>query len=43
MTFSKMGVPSGKQEVIPVHSCLTADLAGYYLTTDGELIEKMGK
>lgn len=33
----------GLTEVIPVHSCLTADLAGYYLTTDGEIIEKMGK
>lgn len=33
----------GLTEVIPVHSCLTADLAGYYLTTDGEVIEKMCK
>lgn len=34
---------AGLTEVIPVHSCLAADLAGYYLTTDGEIIEKMGK
>lgn len=27
--------------VIPVHSCLTADLQGYYLSTNGERIEKM--
>jgi D-serine deaminase-like pyridoxal phosphate-dependent protein len=33
----------GLAEIIPVHSCLTADLAGYYLTTDGERIEKMSK
>ncbi len=29
--------------VIPVHSCLTADLQGYYLSTSGERIEKMTK
>ncbi len=29
--------------VIPVHSCLTADLQGYYLSTTGERIEKMTK
>ena len=29
--------------VIPVHSCLTADLQGFYLSTDGERIEKMRK
>lgn len=29
--------------VIPVHSCLTADLQGYYLSIDGERIEKMMK
>jgi D-serine deaminase-like pyridoxal phosphate-dependent protein len=33
----------GLAEIIPVHSCLAADLAGYYLTTDGERIEKMPK
>ncbi len=33
----------GLAEIIPVHSCLAADLAGYYLTTDGKIIEKMGK
>ena len=33
----------GLAEIIPVHSCLAADLAGYYLTTDGERIEKMSK
>ncbi|HOI50642.1 MAG TPA: hypothetical protein PK167_15110 [Prolixibacteraceae bacterium] len=30
-------------EIIPVHSCLTADLAGCYYTTSGEKIEKMAK
>ena len=30
-------------EIIPVHSCLTANLMGHYLTTDGELIEMMPK
>jgi len=29
--------------VIPVHSCLAADLQGHYLTTSGERIEKMVK
>ena len=33
----------GLTEIIPVHSCLTADLAPYYLTTDAERIEKMAK
>jgi D-serine deaminase-like pyridoxal phosphate-dependent protein len=28
-------------EIIPVHSCLTANLMGHYRTTDGELIEMM--
>lgn len=28
-------------EIIPVHSCLTANLMGHYQTTDGELIEMM--
>lgn len=31
----------GLTSVLPVHSCLTADLAHYYLTTTGERIEKM--
>lgn len=30
-------------EIIPVHSCLTANLMGHYYTTDGELIEMMPK
>ncbi len=30
-------------EITPVHSCLTANLMGYYLTTDGEIIEMMPK
>ncbi len=29
--------------VIPVHSCLTADLQGHYISTRGERIEKMKK
>ncbi|WP_424962705.1 alanine racemase [Ekhidna sp.] len=29
--------------ILPVHSCLTADLQGFYLSTDGEKIEKMLK
>jgi D-serine deaminase-like pyridoxal phosphate-dependent protein len=33
----------GLAEIIPVHSCLAADLAGYYMTTEGERIEKMIK
>ncbi len=28
-------------EILPVHSCLTANLMGQYLTTEGELIEMM--
>lgn len=28
-------------EILPVHSCLTANLMGYYITTDGEFIEMM--
>ncbi len=28
-------------EIIPVHSCLTANLMGHYISTDGELIEMM--
>jgi D-serine deaminase-like pyridoxal phosphate-dependent protein len=30
-------------EIIPVHSCLTANLMGHYISTDGELIEMMPK
>lgn len=30
-------------EIIPVHSCLTANLMGNYLTTDGETIKMMPK
>ena len=30
-------------EIIPVHSCLTANLMEHYVTTDGELIEMMPK
>jgi len=29
--------------VIPVHSCLTADIQGHYLSTSGERIEKISK
>ena len=29
--------------IIPIHSCLTADLQGHYLATTGEWIEKMPK
>ncbi|WP_425389714.1 alanine racemase [Ekhidna sp.] len=29
--------------ILPVHSCLTADLQGHYLATTGEVIEKMKK
>lgn len=29
--------------IIPVHSCLTADLQGHYLSTNGERIEKIVK
>jgi len=28
-------------EILPVHSCLTANLMGHYLTTEGEFIEMM--
>ncbi len=30
-------------EIIPVHSCLTANLMGHYQTTDGEIISMMPK
>ncbi len=30
-------------EIIPVHSCLTANLMGHYITTEGKLIEMMPK
>ncbi len=30
-------------EIIPVHSCLTANLMGHYVTTKGEIIEMMPK
>ena len=33
--------PGDLLEIIPVHSCLAADLAGYYVTTDGSRIEKI--
>jgi D-serine deaminase-like pyridoxal phosphate-dependent protein len=29
--------------VVPVHSCLVADLAGYYLSEDGARLDKMNK
>jgi D-serine deaminase-like pyridoxal phosphate-dependent protein len=35
--------PGDLIEIIPVHSCLAADLAGYYITTVGERLNKMGK
>ncbi len=35
--------PGDLLEIIPVHSCLAADLAGYYLTTTGKVIHKMDK
>jgi D-serine deaminase-like pyridoxal phosphate-dependent protein len=35
--------PGELLEIIPVHSCLAADLAGSYLTKDGEVIGKMRK
>ncbi len=31
----------GLTSLLPVHSCLTADMAPYYLTTSGDRIEKM--
>ena len=30
-------------EIIPVHSCLTANIMGHMVTTDGEFIEMMPK
>lgn len=30
-------------EIIPVHSCLTANLNGHYVTTDGDIIKNMPK
>ena len=30
-------------EIVPIHSCLTANLMGHYITTEGELIEMMPK
>jgi D-serine deaminase-like pyridoxal phosphate-dependent protein len=30
-------------EIIPVHSCLTANLMGHYQTSDGKIIEMMPK
>lgn len=35
--------PGDLLEIIPVHSCLAADLAAYYMDTNGTRIEKMGK
>jgi D-serine deaminase-like pyridoxal phosphate-dependent protein len=35
--------PGDLLEIIPVHSCLAADLAGNYYTTDGEVLNKMNK
>ncbi len=35
--------PGDLVEIIPVHSCLAADLAGYYVTRDGEVLEKMNR
>jgi D-serine deaminase-like pyridoxal phosphate-dependent protein len=35
--------PGDLLEIIPVHSCLAADLAGYYLTTMGQVVSKMGR
>jgi D-serine deaminase-like pyridoxal phosphate-dependent protein len=28
-------------EILPVHSCLTANLMGHYITAEGEFIEMM--
>lgn len=39
----RMIYPGDLLEIIPVHSCLAADLAGYYLTTEGDRIEKIKK
>jgi len=35
--------PGDLLEIIPVHSCLAADLAGSYYTTEGEVLHKMSK
>jgi len=35
--------PGDLLEIVPVHSCLAADLAGYFLTTTGETIHKIVK
>jgi D-serine deaminase-like pyridoxal phosphate-dependent protein len=35
--------PGDLVEIIPVHSCLAADLAGYYVTRDGEVLPKMNR
>nr|HPJ79527.1 hypothetical protein [Prolixibacteraceae bacterium] len=35
--------PGDLLEIIPVHSCLAADLAGHYLTTTGQVMSKMGR
>lgn len=35
--------PGDLLEIVPVHSCLAADLSGHYLTTAGEILHKMGK
>jgi D-serine deaminase-like pyridoxal phosphate-dependent protein len=35
--------PGDLLEIVPVHSCLAADLAGHYLTTTGEILKKMVK
>jgi len=33
--------PGDLLEIIPVHSCLAADIAGHYLTTDGTVLKKI--
>jgi D-serine deaminase-like pyridoxal phosphate-dependent protein len=35
--------PGDLLEIVPVHSCLAADLAGNYYTTEGEVLNKMSK
>ncbi|HPT30458.1 MAG TPA: alanine racemase [Prolixibacteraceae bacterium] len=35
--------PGDLLEIVPVHSCLAADLSGHYLTTAGEILHKMEK
>jgi D-serine deaminase-like pyridoxal phosphate-dependent protein len=35
--------PGDLLEIIPVHSCLAADLAGNYYTAEGEILHKMDK